>query len=85
MTMIRARIWPSAAQRPRLAFTFDLMDWMEALLLECQVSVNDFCKALYFKCRHLVVKVSGYVTSLLNAMWFIPSAKGYLLYTDQCL
>lgn len=57
VTMVRARIWPSTAQRPHLAFTFDLLDWMEALLLECQVSVNDFCKALYFKCQHLVVKV----------------------------
>ena len=61
VTMVRARIWPSTAQRPHLAFTFDLMNWMEALLLECQVSLNDFCKAL---CRHLVVKVY-YVAMLL--------------------
>ena len=58
VTLVRARIWPSTPQRPHLAFTLDLLDWMECLLLECQVSLNDFCKALYFKCRHLVVKVT---------------------------
>ena len=57
VTMIRARIWPSTPQRPHLAFTFELLDWAESLLLECQVSLNDFCKALFLKCRHLVAKV----------------------------
>ena len=52
VTMIRARIWPSSPQRPHLAYTFNLLDWAEALLLECQVSVEDFCKALQFKCRY---------------------------------
>ena len=57
VTMIRARLWPSTPQRPQLAFTFELMDWAEALLLECQVSLRDFSKALLFKCHHLVMKV----------------------------
>ena len=57
LTLVRARIWPSTLQCPQLAFTFDLMDLAETLLLECQVSLEDFCKALYFKCRHLLVKV----------------------------
>ena len=47
-------IWPSS---PQLAYTFDLLDWTEALL-ECLVSVEDFCKAIQFKCQHLVMKVS---------------------------
>ena len=29
-----------------LAFTFNLLDWAEALLLECQVSIDNFCKLL---------------------------------------
>ena len=57
ITMVRARICPSTPQRPHLAFTFDLLDWAEALLLECQVALKDFCKALYLKCPHLVKKV----------------------------
>lgn len=56
-TMVRARLWPSSPQRPRFGFSFDLLDWAEALLLEAQVSLNDFCKAVYFKCHHNVNKV----------------------------
>ncbi len=43
--------------RRHLAFTFELLDWIEALLLEAQVSLNDFCKALRFKCHHVAAKV----------------------------
>lgn len=56
--MARARLWPSSPQRPHLAFTFELLDWAEALLLECQVALKDFCKALTFKCPHLMQKVT---------------------------
>ena len=61
--MVRARLWPAAPQRPHLAFTFELLDWAEALLLECQVSLKDLCKALCFKCPHLIIKV-------VNDEWF---------------
>ena len=59
VTMVRARLWPASPRLPRLAFTFELLEWAEALLLECQVALGDFCKALYFKCEHLVNKVSS--------------------------
>ena len=55
--MTRARLWPASPQNPHLAFSFDLLNWAEALLLECQVAMKDFCKALYFKCPHLIFKV----------------------------
>ena len=32
LTLIRARLWPATVQNPRLAFTFDLLDWAEALM-----------------------------------------------------
>ena len=38
MTLVRARLWPASPQRPHIAFTFDLLDWAEALLLECQIA-----------------------------------------------
>ena len=38
--------WPATPSRPMLAFSMPLMDWMEALLLECQVAVQDFTSAL---------------------------------------
>jgi len=58
LTMVRAQLWPSAPQRPHYAFAFELLDWAEALLLEAQVSLNDFSKALYFKCSRFAAKVS---------------------------
>ena len=57
MTMVRARLWPGSPTNPRLSFTFELLDWAEALLLECQVAVKDLCAALAYKCPHLQVKV----------------------------
>ena len=57
VTMVRACLWPSSPQYPHFAFSFDLLDWAEALLLECQVALKDLCKALYFRCPHLVNKV----------------------------
>ena len=32
--------WPATPSRPVLAFSLSLMDWMGALLLECQVAVS---------------------------------------------
>jgi len=64
VTMVRARLSPASPRFPQLAFTFELLDWAEALLLECQVALGDLCKALYFKCPHLVNKVLYYHISL---------------------
>lgn len=57
VAMARARIWPATPQYPRLAFTFDLLDLVEALLLECHVAVKDFCGALFFKGPFVMEKV----------------------------
>ena len=46
-TMVRAHLWPASPHCPHLAFTFELLDWAEALLLEWQVSLMDFCKAFF--------------------------------------
>ena len=43
---MRLRYWPATPSRPSIAFSFALMDWIEALLLECQVAVRDFTLAL---------------------------------------
>lgn len=58
MSLVRAHLWPATPSNPRMVFTFNLLDWAEALLLECQVSVQDMCKALYFKCPYNIYKVS---------------------------
>ena len=59
LTMVRARLWPASPRLPKLAFTFELLEWAEALLLECQVALGDFCKALHFKSPHLTNKVNS--------------------------
>ena len=52
MALIRARMWPANPHFPVLCFSFELMDWVEALLLECQVALKDFCRALYCQCPY---------------------------------
>ena len=48
ITLARARLWPATPKNPKLAFTFDLLNLVEALMLECQVSLKDFCYALRY-------------------------------------
>ena len=57
LTMVRANLWPGTPQHPRYAFTFNLLDWAEALLLESHVALKDFCNSLYFRCPYPVTKV----------------------------
>ncbi|CAI8020679.1 hypothetical protein GBAR_LOCUS12350 [Geodia barretti] len=46
LTLMRLRYWPGTPKRPAVAFSFALMDWLELLLLECQVAVKDFATVL---------------------------------------
>ena len=55
VTLSRLRLWPTSSKQPSYALAFELLDWMEAMLLECQVSLNDFCKALNNKLPSYVV------------------------------
>ena len=45
-TLIRAHLFPATPKQPQLAFSFKLLDWLEALMLECQVSAKDFVSAI---------------------------------------
>ena len=65
LTMARARIWPSSPTNPHFAFTFELLDWAEALLLECQVAVQDLCSALKYKCPFFQTNV--YSTCIISS------------------
>ena len=42
LQLMKFGYWPATPSRPTTAFSFSLMDWLEALMLECQVSVHDF-------------------------------------------
>ena len=52
VTLVRAQLWPATPHLPRLVFRFSLLDWIETLMVECQVALRDFCYALYFRCPY---------------------------------
>ena len=45
---LKLGLFPATPCQPKIAFTFHLLDLLEALLLECQVATQDFVSALYF-------------------------------------
>ena len=82
VTMVRARLWPASPRFPQLAFTFELLDWAEVLLLECQVALSDFCRALYFKCPFLVNEVCCYMCGPLLLLYFTQRKDIYAAMID---
>ena len=48
VTLVQLNYWPATPSRPSIAFSFSLLDWLQALLLECQVPVQNFSNALEF-------------------------------------
>ncbi len=62
ITMVKARLWPATPRNPRYAFTFELLDWAESLMLESQVALKDFCATLKFRCPFSVPKVAMLLT-----------------------
>lgn len=91
VTMTRVGIWPASPQFPQMAFTFGLLDWVEALTLECQVALKDLCAALYFKCPYIIKKVRLHseltfviiLIYLLLVTSFLVE-KRYLPFHDRC-
>ena len=73
VTMVRANLWPSSPKRPHLAFTFELLDWIEALFLECQVALKDFCQALLFKAISPFEKVTGHLVRFNECKFIIEN------------
>ncbi len=55
ITLARANLWPATPKSPQLAFTFELLNLIEGLMLECQVSLKDFWEALKFVCPLVIV------------------------------
>ena len=51
VTLVRTHLWPASPQRP-----LHLIYWTGRKHYSLSV-LKDLCKALYFKCSHLVVKV----------------------------
>ena len=58
LQLMKFGYWPATPSRPTTAFSFSLMDWLEALMLECQVSVHDFSQAVKYIIEQKFEKVS---------------------------
>ena len=56
--IIELGYWPVTPARPFLAITHSFMDWMETLLLECQVCVQDFASAVEMIVKEKFTEVS---------------------------
>ena len=79
LTLARAELWPATPSHPRLAFTFSLLDWAEALLLESQVALKDFCSSLYLRCPVKVFEVLPVVQkSSLSKLLFCHAEEGHV-------
>ena len=57
VTLTRVELWPATPTHPKCVFSYAILDWAEALLLEAQISVKDFCNSLDFRCRFQAIKV----------------------------
>ena len=58
-TLIQFELFPATLKRPTVTFSFQLLDYLEALLLECQVAVSDFTAALKIMSASPFMKVQG--------------------------
>lgn len=45
-TLVQLGFFLATPKQPQLVFILPLMEWMEALMLECQVSAQEFAAAL---------------------------------------
>ena len=81
VTLSRLRLWPTSSKQPSYALAFDLLDWMEAMLLECQVSLNDFCKALNYKLpAYVVVSKKSTQSAIRNSNYVTVFMQGQLYF-----
>ena len=55
--LIRLHYWPATSSKPLDAFRFHFLDWLEALLLECQVAVQDMTQAISYLIKDKIGQV----------------------------
>ena len=64
--LIKSQYWPGSPVNPSIAFSFELLDMLEALLLECQVAVQDFTQAMSYLIKSKIFQVRMYTLILLH-------------------
>ena len=77
LRLINLGYWPATPTRPILAFTCSFMEWLEALLLECQISVQDFSNAVEIMIKEKIMKVGLNIQE-----WIQDFLKGARLYIE---
>lgn len=66
VTLVHLQYWPATPTQPSTAFSFQLLDWLEAILLECQVSLSDISAAMEFLHSSRISEVFNCIVLLLN-------------------
>ena len=54
VTLACFRMWPSTPSRPTLVFHYDLLLWMEGIILEGCIGVDAFCRALQYRVGSMI-------------------------------
>ncbi|XP_025112708.1 uncharacterized protein LOC112575228 isoform X1 [Pomacea canaliculata] len=68
ITLLRHRLWGSSPEIPSVAFKLDVMEWLRALVLECQVSVKGFVNALAIRLSKIENMSSKKVNGVYQAL-----------------
>lgn len=68
VTLVRYNMWPATPKNPTLAIHRDLMEWLQALLLEGCIGVDAFCRAIDVRRGN---RISKQVRCLLNNITYI--------------
>jgi len=69
--LIKLNYWPATPARPSIAFSFSLLDWLEALLLECQVALHDATEAIAFLIKEKMECVCALHVHILYLVRFV--------------
>ena len=69
--LIKLNYWPATPTRPSIAFSFSLLNWLEALLLECQVALHDTTEAIAFLIKEKMECVCALLYCVLTDFWSI--------------
>lgn len=85
LTLVELGYWPATPSRPKVAFSFAFLDWMEALLLECQVVVQDYCNAVEFLLKNRLNEVCTlyvYMHVYNYLIWCVFTVNVFFLISD---
>ena len=59
VTFLRYNLWPATPISPTLAFDFELLERLDALILECCIGVQGFCRCIDVKTGRKISRKVG--------------------------